>query len=365
MMTQIRGASNAKAQRELGWEPAWRSWREGFSRGSTTSRCVPRPSAGNDAHDREQGASPGGAYRATAPAAVLDRLPDARQRQRGRGRRPGGVPALPPGPARRRHEIESPKAYLSAVATRLAIDQLRSARARRERTSGEWLPEPLLTDGARAGPGRAAPSRPTRCRWRSCSCSSGSRRSSGRCSCSTTSSTTATTRSPGSSARARTNCRQLAVRARRHVTEQQAPLRGLAAAARASWPRRFFARRRGRRPGRPGRAARRRRRGLRRRRRQGPRWPRPIPGATTSPAVAGLGRQGARPGRHGAAGRDQRPARRAVPRPGRPADQRHRARHRRRRGADGAVGHQPGQARHLGPLANVRAMLQGRAERRG
>jgi nucleoside-diphosphate-sugar epimerase len=33
MMTQIRGSSNAKARRELGWRPAWPSWREGFSRG--------------------------------------------------------------------------------------------------------------------------------------------------------------------------------------------------------------------------------------------------------------------------------------------------------------------------------------------
>ena len=30
MMTQIRGASNAKAKRELGWKPAWPTWREGF-----------------------------------------------------------------------------------------------------------------------------------------------------------------------------------------------------------------------------------------------------------------------------------------------------------------------------------------------
>jgi RNA polymerase sigma-70 factor (ECF subfamily) len=44
-------------------------------------------------------------------------------------------------------EIESPKAYLSAVVTRLAIDQLRSARSRRETYVGEWLPEPLLTNG--------------------------------------------------------------------------------------------------------------------------------------------------------------------------------------------------------------------------
>jgi len=42
--------------------------------------------------------------------------------------------------------IESPKAYLSAVTTRLSIDHLRSARVRREQYVGEWLPEPLLTD---------------------------------------------------------------------------------------------------------------------------------------------------------------------------------------------------------------------------
>ncbi len=43
-------------------------------------------------------------------------------------------------------QIESPKAYLSAVTTRLAIDHLRSARVRKETYIGEWLPEPLLTD---------------------------------------------------------------------------------------------------------------------------------------------------------------------------------------------------------------------------
>jgi RNA polymerase sigma-70 factor (ECF subfamily) len=42
--------------------------------------------------------------------------------------------------------IESPSAYLSTVVTRLAIDELRSARARRETYAGEWFPEPVLTD---------------------------------------------------------------------------------------------------------------------------------------------------------------------------------------------------------------------------
>jgi RNA polymerase sigma-70 factor (TIGR02957 family) len=40
--------------------------------------------------------------------------------------------------------IESPRAYLSTVVTRLCIDHLRSARARRESYVGEWLPEPLV-----------------------------------------------------------------------------------------------------------------------------------------------------------------------------------------------------------------------------
>ena len=44
--------------------------------------------------------------------------------------------------------IESPRAYVATIATRLAIDQLRSARARRETYQGEWLPEPLLGDSA-------------------------------------------------------------------------------------------------------------------------------------------------------------------------------------------------------------------------
>jgi len=43
-------------------------------------------------------------------------------------------------------EADSPKAWLAAVTTRLAIDQLRSARARREVYPGEWLPEPLVDD---------------------------------------------------------------------------------------------------------------------------------------------------------------------------------------------------------------------------
>ena len=43
--------------------------------------------------------------------------------------------------------IASPRAFVATVTTRLAINELRSARARRERYVGEWLPEPIITDG--------------------------------------------------------------------------------------------------------------------------------------------------------------------------------------------------------------------------
>jgi RNA polymerase sigma-70 factor (TIGR02957 family) len=44
-------------------------------------------------------------------------------------------------------QIASPRAFAGTVSARLAINELRSARARRERYVGEWLPEPIVTDG--------------------------------------------------------------------------------------------------------------------------------------------------------------------------------------------------------------------------
>jgi len=41
-------------------------------------------------------------------------------------------------------KVDEPRAYLSSVVTRLCIDQLRSARVRREEYIGPWLPEPLI-----------------------------------------------------------------------------------------------------------------------------------------------------------------------------------------------------------------------------
>jgi RNA polymerase sigma-70 factor (ECF subfamily) len=42
--------------------------------------------------------------------------------------------------------VEHPKAFVATVVTRLSIDQLRSARARRETYVGPWLPEPIVTE---------------------------------------------------------------------------------------------------------------------------------------------------------------------------------------------------------------------------
>lgn len=47
-------------------------------------------------------------------------------------------------------EIRDLRAWLSTVTTRLALDALRSARARRETYVGPWLPEPILPDDVRA-----------------------------------------------------------------------------------------------------------------------------------------------------------------------------------------------------------------------
>ena len=45
-------------------------------------------------------------------------------------------------------EVREPRAYLATIVTRLAINQLRSARSQRESYVGPWLPEPLVTDHA-------------------------------------------------------------------------------------------------------------------------------------------------------------------------------------------------------------------------
>ncbi|GAA3930840.1 sigma-70 family RNA polymerase sigma factor [Actinomadura viridis] len=51
-----------------------------------------------------------------------------------------------------RQRIEAPEAWLTRVVTNLCLDRLRSAQARRERSAGAWLPEPLLDGDPMLGP---------------------------------------------------------------------------------------------------------------------------------------------------------------------------------------------------------------------
>jgi DNA-directed RNA polymerase specialized sigma24 family protein len=81
-------------------------------------------------------------------------------------------------PQQQRDAIDSPGAWLTKVASRICLDLLGSARARRERYVGEWLPEPLPTRPSGTAGGRPPPrsTRPTgspwmsRSAWRSWSC---------------------------------------------------------------------------------------------------------------------------------------------------------------------------------------------------
>ena len=127
MMTEIRGASNAKAKRELGWRPAHPSWREGFASGMTDRERLLdelRPVAFAIAYRMLGSVS-------EAEDVVQEALLRVHQ-------------ALDGG-----EQIASPRAFVATVTTRLAINELRSARARRERYVGEWLPEPIITDSQR------------------------------------------------------------------------------------------------------------------------------------------------------------------------------------------------------------------------
>jgi RNA polymerase sigma-70 factor (ECF subfamily) len=56
-----------------------------------------------------------------------------------------------------RDDVADPRAYLVQVTSRLALDRLRSAHARRESYVGPWLPEPLLTAGTPLTEGTPGP----------------------------------------------------------------------------------------------------------------------------------------------------------------------------------------------------------------
>ena len=135
-------------------------------------------------------------------------------------------------------QIASPRAFVATVTTRLAINELRSARARRERYVGEWLPEPIITDGQRRsgaarGDGRLAVGGDAGAAGEPLA-----RAASGAAAC-TMCSTTTTRRSRRSSARART----MSVSSRREpdaTSSSAGPASRRRASSATSWHRRFF-----------------------------------------------------------------------------------------------------------------------------
>ncbi len=125
MMTELRGASNAKAKRELAWQPGASELAAGARSGMTDRERLLdelRPVAFAIAYRMLGSVS-------EAEDVVQEALLRVHQ-------------ALEAG-----EQIASPRAFVATVTTRLAINELRSARARRERYVGEWLPEPIITDG--------------------------------------------------------------------------------------------------------------------------------------------------------------------------------------------------------------------------
>src|SRR6201992_3259237 len=56
-----------------------------------------------------------------------------------------------------RDAIKTPAAWLTTVPSRICLDQLRSARSRRERYVGEWIPEPIPEPGEWTSGGRGGP----------------------------------------------------------------------------------------------------------------------------------------------------------------------------------------------------------------
>src|SRR5436190_14454398 len=58
-----------------------------------------------------------------------------------------------------RERVEVPEAWLTKVLTNVCLNQLTSARARRETYVGEWLPEPVLAGDRMLGPAETAEQR--------------------------------------------------------------------------------------------------------------------------------------------------------------------------------------------------------------
>src|SRR5262249_19725593 len=135
MLTASRGGANEKAERGLGGQPPGGRWGGGVPDG--VARPAPAPAGRGGAGSRRgRRAGDPGAAAADAFVALRPLLFSIAYRMLGSVSEAEDIVQ----DAFLRHqravadgvEIDSPKAYLSAVVTRLSIDELRSARVRRE-----------------------------------------------------------------------------------------------------------------------------------------------------------------------------------------------------------------------------------------
>ena len=203
MMTEVRGASNAKAKRELGWQPRYPSWRQGFAEGLGVS----------DGRARSCSRSCG-----RAAFAIAYRMLGSVERGRGRGA--GGAAAPPPARSRAGERIESPRAYLvdrgHPAGDRRAALGAGAARDLRRRVAAGAARRPTTRTTR-----RARPRWPTRCRWPSSSCSRASRPSSAPSFLLREVFDYRYDRIAEIVGKSEDNARQLAARARRHVEERR------------------------------------------------------------------------------------------------------------------------------------------------
>ena len=284
-----------------------------------------------------------------APGGVRHRLPHARQRERGGGRRAGGVPPPPPRPEEG-ERIESPRAYLATVVTRLASTSCARPACGASATSASGCPSRWSGPRTRTRPGTWR--WPTRCRWRSCCCSSGCRRAARGLPAARG------LRLPyGEIARSSTRARTTppARLPRAPPVEEGRPRFEPSRRSASELARRFLAAIERGRPRRPRAPARRGRRAARRRRRQGPgpraaRWR--AASGWRGRCWHGRARGGALAARPCARGGQREPG--AITRDGEGRPSRVRPPDRRRPRASAELGGQPGQARAPRPAHRLR-----------